>query len=158
MPPVDPCGATRTRLAPREQIVGVARRIPRLVLSGCRHEATAFFVDHGSGAGRWAALNGAPQDGIARRMPRVRAAFEALFADRVPAAAFAARPMPVGPIGGRRSPLAARQGLERLAALLPHATCSWIDAAGHMAPVTPPERVAVHLRAWRWPADERRAA
>lgn len=140
------------------QIVGVARHIQLLVLSGRRHEAAATFVDHWSGAGAWAALSGGQQDGIARRMPKVQAEFEALFNDGMPAERFAALPMPVRLIGGRRSPLAARQVLDRLATLLPNASCAWIEGAGHMAPVTQPGRVAAHLPAWLRPVEERHAA
>ncbi len=148
--PAGPAGA--------EQILGVARRIQLLVLSGRRHEAAAFFVDYWSGSGSWAALGSRPREHIARRMPKVQAEFEALFADRVPAAHFAALPMPVTLIGGRRSPLPARQVLERLAALLPQADAAWIDGVGHLAPVTRPGPVAARLPRELLAGGHRRAA
>lgn len=148
--PAEPAGA--------EQIVSVARRIQMLVLSGCRHEAASCFVDYWTGEGTWEALSRSQQDGIARRMTKVQAEFEALFADRVPAQDFAALRMPVRLIGGRRSPLAARQVLDRLATLLPQSTCSWIEGAGHMAPITEPGLVAMHLPDWLSAPEERLAA
>lgn len=74
-------------------------------------------------------------------MPKVRAEFEALFADRIPAAAYRTLTMPVQLIGGTRSPLPARQVLEVLQSQLPDAACAVIDGAGHMAPVEAPQRV-----------------
>ena len=70
-----------------ETIVGVGRRIGLDVLSGAHHAAAARFVDYWSGDGSWAALEPVRRDALARRMPKVQAEFEALFADRMPIAA-----------------------------------------------------------------------
>jgi pimeloyl-ACP methyl ester carboxylesterase len=74
-------------------------------------------------------------------MPKVHAEFEALFADRVPAAAYRRLTMPVRLLGGSRSPLPARQVLDRLEANLPNVTRATLAGLGHMGPVEAPERI-----------------
>ena len=131
-----------------EAIVGVGRRIGLDVISGSLHGAAARFVDYWSGDGTWARIPAHRQQAVAECMPKVQAEFEALFADRVPAAAYAALTMPVHLVGGTRSPLPARQVLDVLAAQMPHATRATVVGAGHMAPVVAPAQVAAHLPAW----------
>jgi pimeloyl-ACP methyl ester carboxylesterase len=150
-------GETPTPAA-AEQIVSVGRRVQLLVLSGCLRDAASFFVDYWMGEGTWAALGVEQQASIARRMPKVQAEFEALFNDRAPAAAFAALSMPVHLIGGLRSPLPARQVLDRLAAVIPNATVARVAGLGHMAPVTDAAAVAPHLPAWLRHVEQQRAA
>ena len=109
----------------------------------CRARCTRRrrFVDYWSGDGAWQALAPHEQRVLAHRMPKVQAEFEALFADRVPAAAYHALVMPVQLIGGSRSPLPARQVLEVLAAQMPHATRTTLSGVGHMGPVEAPQRI-----------------
>jgi pimeloyl-ACP methyl ester carboxylesterase len=143
-------GATREA---HEQIVGVGRRIGMEVLSLRSESAAHRFVDYWSGEGAWARLDGRRRQLLAARMPKVHAEFEALFADRVPATAYAALTMPLQLIGGSRSPLPARQTLQVLAAGLPHATCTVLPGLGHMAPVDAPMQVLAvleHLGATAW--------
>lgn len=124
-----------------EAIVGVGRRIGLEVLSGALHAAARRFVDYWSGEGSWERLDAARRARLAARMPKVHAEFEALFADRVPAAAYARLAMPVHLLGGTRSPLPARLVLERLAAGIPQARLTRLDGLGHMGPVEAPQRV-----------------
>jgi pimeloyl-ACP methyl ester carboxylesterase len=124
-----------------ETIVGVGRRIGFEVLSGALHAAARRFVDYWSGDGSWDRLDPARRDRLAARMPKVQAEFEALFADRVPAAAYTRLPMPVHLLGGSRSPLPARQVLDLLATQLPQARHSRLDGLGHLGPVEDPQRV-----------------
>jgi pimeloyl-ACP methyl ester carboxylesterase len=124
-----------------ESIVAVGRRIGLEVLSGAWPTAAARFVDYWSGDGSWQRLKADRQQAIAARMTKVQAEFEALFADRVPRAAYRRLTMPVRLIGGARSPLPARQVLDVLAAHLPDATRVSLAGVGHMGPVEAPQRV-----------------
>lgn len=124
-----------------ESIVAVGRRIGLEVLSGAILAAAERFVDYWSGRGTWPRLGAARQQAIAERMTKVQAEFEALFADRVPAAAYGDLTMPVRLIGGTRSPLPARQVLDVLEEQLPNARRMTLDGAGHMGPLEAPERV-----------------
>lgn len=124
-----------------EAIVGVGRRIGLEVASGLLAASAARFVDYWSGAGTWQQMPQRQQQVLAARMSKVQAEFEALFDDRVTAAAYGALPMPVHLIGGSRSPLPARQVLDLLAAHCPHASHTILDGLGHMGPVHAPQRV-----------------
>lgn len=151
------------RQAPRaaqayEDIVGVGRRIGMEVLSGTLHAAAERFVDYWSGEGAWRELGDGARDAIAVRMPKVQAEFEALFADRVPAAAYRALTMPVHLLGGSRSPLPARQVGARLAELLPNAGGLTLTGLGHLAPLTHPQRVLAALPDWLQPPALKAAA
>ncbi|MBX3636658.1 MAG: alpha/beta fold hydrolase [Rubrivivax sp.] len=134
-----------------EDIVGVGRRIDMEVLSGTLHAAAERFVDYWSGDGAWRELGDGAREAIAARMPKVRAEFEALFADRVPAAAYRTLAMPVHLIGGTRSPLPARQVGTLLAELLPNAGGLTLTGLGHLAPLTHAQRVLAALPGWLRP-------
>lgn len=131
-----------------EAIVGVGRRIGLDVISGSLHAAATRFVDYWSGQGTWETLGPRRQNALAGRMPKVHAEFEALFADRIPAAAYRALRMPVHLLGGTRSPMAATRVLDILAAEVPGATRVTLPGAGHMAPVDAPAQVAARLPSW----------
>ena len=135
-----------------EAIVGVGRRIGLEVLSGAHHVAAEHFVDYWSGDGSWAALEARRRDALAQRMPKVQAEFEALFADRVPITAYRALRMPVRLLGGTRSPLPARQVLDRLEANLPYVTRATLPGLGHMGPLEAPAQVLPELD-WLHAAD-----
>lgn len=135
-----------------ETIVGVGRRIGLEVLSGAHQAAAARFVDYWSGEGSWAALEPRRRDALARRMPKVQAEFEALFADRVPITAYRTLELPVRLLGGSRSPLPARQVLDRLEANLPHVTRAMLPGLGHMGPIEAPAQVLPELD-WLRPVD-----
>lgn len=134
-----------------ESIVGIGRRIGLQVLSGNLHTAAQRFIDYWSGDGAWEALAPRQRDAVAARMTKVQAEFEALFADRVPAAAYARLAMPVRLIAGMRSPRPTRRVTELLAASIAHAEHVVLPGLAHMAPVTDPARVAEHLPPWLCP-------
>jgi len=75
----------------------------------------------------------------------VRAEFEALFADTLPAAAYRALRMPVRLITGSASPAPARAVVEILAQQCPAAGVVRLDGVGHMAPITDLPLVAPQL-------------
>lgn len=126
-------------------IGGIGRRIGMQVMSGVLHGAAQMFVDYWSGDGSWARLSEARRQALARLMPKVHAEFEALFADRVPPAAYRQLQMPVTLLGGSRSPLPARQVLDVLQRLLPICRRVHFDGLGHMGPVQAPDRVRTEV-------------
>lgn len=123
-------------------IVGAGRRIGALALAGRLHESAAAFVDYWSGSGAWRRLSPLRQDGVARRMPKVQAEFEALFDDPISPAAYGQLEMPVHLVCGSASPAPARRVAERLARLLPQARLTRWWGADHMAPLIQVERFA----------------
>jgi len=131
-----------------DEIVRVGRRVAELAGAGETHAAAAGFVDYWSGKGAWATLSGARQDAIAARMTKVAAEFAALFADTVPACAYAALTMPVRLLRGDASPLPARGVASRLNELLPCATLVTLRGGVHMQPVSDPCSVVAALPHW----------
>ncbi len=134
-----------------EQILGMGRRIGLEVLSRNLREAGRRFVEFWSVEGAWDRLPGHRQQGLAARMPKVQAEFEALFADLVPLSAYARLAMPIHLMGGGGSPLPSRKVLELLAMKMPHASVKVVPGLGHMAPMTDPDEVAMHLPPWLAP-------
>ena len=138
----------RATAAADEAIVDVARHVGTRVLVGALHAAAEHFVDYWSGDGAWQALSSRRRQALAERMPKVHAEFEALFADRVPPAAYRELAMPVHLIGGTRSPPPALQVLDVLAAQLPQATRTSLAGVGHMGPVESPRQILAALDGW----------
>jgi pimeloyl-ACP methyl ester carboxylesterase len=126
-------------------ITGVGRRIGMRVLSGARHAAAAMFVDYWSGEDSWPLLSASQRNALAERMPKVQAEFEALFADRVPPAAYRELRMPVTLLGGSRSPLPVRQVLDLLEPQFPNCRRVHFDGLGHMGPMQDPQRVLAEV-------------
>lgn len=123
-------------------IVSVGRRIGALALAAALHASAQVFVDYWSGGGAWQRLSPARQDAIARRMPKVRAEFEALFDDATPPAAYRALRMPMRVVCGTVSPSPAQRVAERLVRLHDHAELIRWPGADHMAPLIQVERFA----------------
>lgn len=120
------------------QILGVARNIAIDVMAGDLAAAAERFVDYWSGPGAWQRLGARRQQGIAERMPKVNAEFEAAFGDTMPASRYRVLTMPLHLIGGTGSPLPARRVLDLLGARLPRHTRSALTGLGHMGPVEDP--------------------
>jgi pimeloyl-ACP methyl ester carboxylesterase len=139
------------------EIVGTGRRIGALTLADRLHESARVFVDYWSGEGAWQRLSAPRQEALARRMPKVRAEFEALFDDAMPLQAYRALTMPLCLVCGTASPMPARRVAERLAQLTPRTELMRWPGAGHMAPVVQPERFAALLPCAQ-PASLRAAA
>jgi hypothetical protein len=87
-----------------QAIVRAGRGIGALELAGLPLAAAQRFVDYWSGEGAWERLPASRQQAVALRMPKVQAEFEALFADRIPVAAYRALRMPVRVVCGSASP------------------------------------------------------
>jgi pimeloyl-ACP methyl ester carboxylesterase len=128
-----------------QSIVSVGRRIGWHALSGGLEQAAAVFVDYWSGAGAWELLPAARRRAIAERMHKVRAEFEALFADMVPARSYRSLQVPVRLITGSASPLPARKVVDIIARECVQAEVVRLDGVGHMGPITHAHLVAPHL-------------
>ena len=137
--------ADREHEAVGHAIVSVGRRIGWHVLSGRLDEAAALFVDYWSGTGAWESLPASRRRAIAERMPKVRAEFEALLADTVPAWSYGALKMPLRLITGSTSPLPARKVVDIIARECAHAEVVRLDGVGHMGPISHASLVAPHL-------------
>jgi len=131
-----------------DEIVRVGRRIRELAAAGDTHAAATGFVDYWSGIGTWAAMSAARRDAVAARMTKVSAEFSALFADTVPACAYASLTMPVRLLRGDASPLPARGVASRLNELLPCVTLVTLRGGVHMQPVSDPRSVVAALPHW----------
>jgi pimeloyl-ACP methyl ester carboxylesterase len=131
-----------------EEIVRVGRHLCQLAGAGDTHAAAAEFVDYWSGKGAWTTMSNARRDAVAARMTKVCAEFAALFADAVPACAYAMLKMPVRLLRGDASPLPARGVASRLNELLPCATLVTLRGGVHMQPVTDPSSVVAALPHW----------
>ena len=127
------------------EIRSVGGEIVRHVLAGAHARAAERFVDYWGSAGSFTALPAVAQQRIALRMEKVRSEFDALFADRVPPAAFAALRMPVRLLVGTLSPAPARRAAEVLATICADASLARLPGAGHLAPVHDPSRVVPWL-------------
>jgi pimeloyl-ACP methyl ester carboxylesterase len=128
-----------------QAIIGVGRRIGWHALSGRTAQAAEVFVDYWSGACAWGTLSTARRPAVEERMHKVRAEFEALFADTVRADSYRTLAMPIHLITGTRSPLPARRVTELIARECVHAKIVRLEGMGHMGPVTDASRVAPHL-------------
>jgi len=135
-----------------------SRSVCLLVLSGRQHEAAACFVDYWSGEGTWQSMDARRQQSVTRHMPKVRAEFEAAFADGTPLAAFMRLEMPVRLIVGSESPLPTRQISQLLVASLPGAALVSLPGVGHMGPMTHPRQVFRALPRYLEPLDRALAA
>jgi pimeloyl-ACP methyl ester carboxylesterase len=128
-----------------QDIVRAGRRIGALALAGCLQASAQVFVDYWSGEGAWQRLSPSRQDAVARRMPKVRAEFEALFADATAPSACAALAMPLRVVAGTASPAPAQRVAERLVQWQPKAALLRWSGADHMAPLTQAARFAALL-------------
>ena len=137
--------ADREHEAIGQAIVSVGRRTGWHAISGRLEDAAAFFVDYWSGAGAWQVLPATRRRAIAERMHKVRAEFEALFADTVPAKEYGKLKMPMRLITGTASPLPGRKVVDLIARQCPQAEVVRLDGVGHMGPISHASLVASHL-------------
>jgi len=128
-----------------QDVVSIGARVTALVQTLGLPAAAEAFVDYWSGPGSWARMTAKQQDGIAVRMPKVRADFAALFSDTAPLADYSRLAMPLRLLHGSRSPLPVRRVLALLASACPAAALVSLDGLGHMGPLEKPSRVAVQL-------------
>ena len=128
--------------AEAEEIRAVALRAMVLTLSGRNREAAELFVDYWSAPGAWARMAPARQAEIARRMPKVRAEFGALFQSRMDVAPLHQAGIPVRIVHGSASPAPARRVAALLRRALPRAEVLSVPGLRHMAPLSEREVLA----------------
>ena len=106
-----------------------------------RKKAARRFIEYWSGKGVWQFLPADRRQRFARAMTKVAAEFEAIKCSPIQRRDLELLEMPVRLIYGSGTRAPARAVSKVLAATLPNAELSALDNAGHMAPVTMPDRV-----------------
>ena len=99
------------------------------------------FVNYWMGAGTWAGLAEARREAITTQMQQVKAEWHAVFMESTPLSAVAALDVPVLYLTGAESPSSSLEVARLLTKTLPQVTAVEVKGAGHMAPLTHPERV-----------------
>lgn len=127
-------------LATRE-ILGVRDDTIRLVDLGDLDASAERFIDYWLGQGTWATTPEARRPAIAAAMRAVKPEWHAACFEPTPLAAFAALDVPTLLLTGAKSTLSARSVARLLASVLPNLSVEEIAGAGHMAPVTHPDKV-----------------
>ena len=111
------------------------------VHAGALEASGARFVDYWMGRGAWACMPQARRETIAAQMRQVKAEWHAAFTEPTPLSAFAALDVPVLFLTGAESPASSQAVARLLTKTLPRVTAVEVSGAGHMAPLTHPERV-----------------
>ncbi|MEL6317164.1 MAG: alpha/beta hydrolase [Pseudomonadota bacterium] len=142
----EPTLFTLLRFAPEEadalqEILDLAQFVGARVLQGDHRGAMAAFVDYWNGDGAWAATPERRRAALAEKALLVANHFAGLEAQGPSPEAFAALQAPVLVMCGTRSPKPARAVSRVLVGAIPHARHRTIAGAGHMAPLTQPQRV-----------------
>ncbi len=124
------------------EIRGVARRVVDQVARGDRQAAARGFIDYWVGPGAFDAMDPKVRCEVTQSMTKLTGEWRACFAAGPPTAAdFAALTMPTLIVCAARTTLAARRTVEVLRRNLPNHDYGEIAAAGHMSPLTHPDRV-----------------
>jgi pimeloyl-ACP methyl ester carboxylesterase len=126
---------------PALEIAAVRDDTVAAVQAGNPGASGARFVDYWMGPGAWAGMPEARREAIAIQMQQVKAQWHALFMEPTPLSAFAALDVPVLCLTGSESPSSAQEVAWLLTKTLPRVTAVEVVGAGHMAPLTHPERV-----------------
>ena len=120
----------------RREIVRIARAFTPSGPDQDRMFAIARFVNYWNGARAWAELPSQRQEMLALKSDQIRRDFEAIFAERLPLAAFRKLTVPTLVVTGTTSPAAALLVAEGLARAAPRASTVTVAGAGHMLPIT----------------------
>lgn len=108
--------------------------------------AAARFIDFWSGECAWNGMPAARREGVRVRIEKVRADFDALFAEDISLTALARLDIPVLCLSGKRSPAAARRVAELLDVALPDVRSRRFTNAGHMGPLTHAREVNASIK------------
>jgi len=103
--------------------------------------AAERFVDYWMGAGTWAATPEARRTALVDAVQAQRPEWHSAFYEPTPLEAFRALEVPTLLLTGERSTAAARGVARLLRSALPSLDFTELAGAGHMAPVTSPQRV-----------------
>ncbi len=124
------------------EIRGVARRVVDQVERGDAEAAARGFIDYWVGPGAFDAMDPKVRSEVTQSMTKLTGEWRACFVAGQPTAAdFAALTMPTLIVCAARTTLAARRTVEVLRRTLPNHHYGEIAAAGHMSPLTHPDRV-----------------
>jgi pimeloyl-ACP methyl ester carboxylesterase len=129
-----------TQPAARE-IAAVRDDTVRALERGDPRASGARFVDYWMGAGAWAAMPEPRREALAGAMTTVKAEWDAAFREPTPLSAFTELDVPVLYLTGSESPASSRAVARLLTKTLPRVTAVEIEGAGHMGPVTHPDRI-----------------
>lgn len=94
------------------------------------------FVDWWNGAGAWQRLNEETRAAFCGVGWKVFQEVLSLTADRTDRATYATIDVPTLVLGGSESPMTERRVVEKLGAVLPHATAKFFPGVGHMGPIS----------------------
>jgi pimeloyl-ACP methyl ester carboxylesterase len=127
--------------AAAREILAVRDDTVRLVDAGELDASAQRFIDYWMGDGAWAATPESRRPTVAAAMRSVKPQWHAAFHEPTPLAAFAAVDVPTLFLTGTQSKPSARAVARLLTAVLPRVQVEEIEGAGHMAPLTDPDRV-----------------
>lgn len=111
------------------------------VAAGKLEAAAGRFIDYWMGPGAWQRTPVKRRPSLAGAMRKVRAEWGACFDEPTPLEAFARLTVPTLFLVGAESPASARGVARLLSRTLPHVTVEVLPGAGHLAPITHPDRV-----------------
>ncbi len=123
------------------EIHDVAARVNQALDQGDLAAAARGFCGYWQGRDNWAELGGGQQSRLAEAMPTVRRHFDALFTAPWSDRDLATLRMPVRLLCGSETRLSAQRVARTLAERLPQAQLTWLEGAGHLAPLSEVKRV-----------------
>ncbi len=128
-----------------EEIVALADRVNRGVISGDYRAGMAAFIDYWAGSDSWEQLNEQRRARLASLAVHVAHHFCALMAETASLEEYATVTVPTLILCGARSPRPSRAIAPLLTAAMPLARDRTIRDAGHLSPMTHPVEVSGHI-------------
>jgi pimeloyl-ACP methyl ester carboxylesterase len=132
------------------EIVGLARDVEVMLARGDACGAMRRFVNYWGGNGAWNGLTPDAQAALMRWAPKVTLDFRALLGQPIRPAYQEQLDIPCRIIVGGRSPAPTAEIGRLLAETMPDCRLSYLDDAGHMAPIAQADRIAAviadHIR------------
>jgi pimeloyl-ACP methyl ester carboxylesterase len=123
------------------EILAVRSRVQRHCQAGEPAAAAQLFVDYWSGMGAWRRLPAVQQGGIAQRMSKVVAEFDAVFSDGTPVSRYTRLTVPILFLSGALAPAPTARVARLVQNIFPSASRIELPGLGHMGPVTHPDVV-----------------
>jgi pimeloyl-ACP methyl ester carboxylesterase len=126
----------------------LADGIDRSLRNGFIESAAERFVTYWSGNDAWRWLTGPQRTTIASRMPSIDRHFKALAADATTLSDYASLRIPVLLMSGTRTNASTRRLGDLLAFALSQCRAEMVEGLDHMGPVTAPDIVIPHIKAF----------
>ena len=123
------------------EIVAIRDDTTRLVGEGRLEASAERFIDYWMGKGAWEGTPAERRGGLAQAMRSVIPQWQAAFGEPAALRAIGAIDVPVLLLTGARSKASARAVTRLVAGVLPRVSVEELPDAGHMAPVTQPDKV-----------------